>query len=533
MAPVLDPARSSLRLGTPPAAFDSRITDDPLSLDDFISLLEARVPKPLAEKFAREFMKEPVLREAWKQYRKKRGSKGKGSEFVDFVTRLPKFRQLVGKFLGDPAFKAAFAEIAKTPKLDAVIREGMGALTRFPGAGPVDKEALAREWERKARSGSISSASSAAPTVSRRMTPAVESSANSPAGGGSGGSGSSGGGQQSMTSQGLGDGAHPVETKLVELKAAGSGRSDDGWKAEETGGYVRRILRWLEENGYRDQRRAIEALLGQEDFWGACFMSGHYELCRQGCEIARVDGSSCVAASKWEACKGGGRSNVRCIQECVTRYAGQGCADEAAWQAECALGAAIIACEFCSAAYDYGPEECDPAGNCWVRLGCHGGGSGGRRQTAVAAPAEETCDAECQARIVADALATATAEWDAKQAARDAEWESVLAERDRRLKELQFTLDQLKARGDSNQKDGGDGGKNDKNKDDSKPRERGFLETAGEVTGKLLDYLIPGEGRGAEEALKSMGRWGDENVVKPIADGFNATVNMFTGLFRK
>ena len=65
---------------------------EPMTLDDFIKLLEKEVPKPVARKVAAGFNKDDKLKKAWKLFKKKRGGKAPATEFVDFITRIPEFR---------------------------------------------------------------------------------------------------------------------------------------------------------------------------------------------------------------------------------------------------------------------------------------------------------------------------------------------------------------------------------------------------------------------------------------------------------
>lgn len=112
----------------PPAASASAsAVKDPISLDEFVGLLDKTVEKPLAEKFAKAFMKEAPLQKAWEEYRGKGGEVPAG-EFLQQVARIPEFRQLVNQFRSEPGFKSAFLSLARNPEVDGALRALKGAL---------------------------------------------------------------------------------------------------------------------------------------------------------------------------------------------------------------------------------------------------------------------------------------------------------------------------------------------------------------------------------------------------------------------
>ncbi|MCX5790076.1 MAG: hypothetical protein NTX64_16460 [Elusimicrobia bacterium] len=123
-----------------------------MSLDDFLGLLDKGVPKPVADKVVHEFTKQPQLEQAWKVYKKMRGPTAPAREFVNYINRIPAFRQLVSKFEKDSAFKQAVSEVLKNPEVNRVVKTGM---PNYTGARRVDQAAIAREWAGKAHVNAI------------------------------------------------------------------------------------------------------------------------------------------------------------------------------------------------------------------------------------------------------------------------------------------------------------------------------------------------------------------------------------------
>ena len=109
--------------------------------------LETSVPAPVASKFAKAFIQEPVLRKAMDDFRGEKGGKAPAVEFLQRVARLAEFRQVVSQFRSEPGFQRAFLQLAKTPEIDGVIRGVKAALKPsgvLASAGAIDRSGALR-----------------------------------------------------------------------------------------------------------------------------------------------------------------------------------------------------------------------------------------------------------------------------------------------------------------------------------------------------------------------------------------------------
>lgn len=363
-----------------------------MSLDDFIGLLEQKVPKPVAQKVAKEFMKEPKLKQAWQAYRIMRGDKAPAKNFVDFITRIPQFRQLMAKFQSDPGFKQAFNDAAKQKEINAVLRGGLRNVAsvelgtgKKSGGGRIgpsgkasDVEAIKREWEQKAKSGIDLSGYQMAGVGpfagAREMTTAGMISHPSAAGGNP----ATGGGP---TQSALGDNLGGGQRNTKELDKSWQANAVDD-KGKEQFDADRRLLTKLMKSLTDDERKKIEAAMCinpavvpcnptiDHDIWGACWSSGLLERCKALC--SEVAGCAAESGEKMEnsfaACRAGdARKPEECIRACKDQTHGYACAggdiDAAEWTAACEQKA-VPDPSYCSDTMYYGPCADPASGAC-------------------------------------------------------------------------------------------------------------------------------------------------------------------------
>lgn len=371
--------------------------EGPMGVDEFLGLMERRVPKPVAAWVAGEFKKDKKLSAAWKLYKKTRGGKAPAKEFVDFITRIPQFRQLMTKFQSDPGFKQALAGVVSHKELAAVVR---GALRELPGgqtaagrkggaaargggksgqalaggrtpagfqpgaggqSGPggsgwvgsgsgqavsdQDVAAIKREWEAMAKSGlalpDYKSAGAGPLPQARAMTPARTF------------------GPQDVASGPPAGGGGPAQSAAGELTGEGTRDTqalDKGWQAravddkgKEQFEADRRFMTLLMKRLSDDERRGIEAAMcanpanvpcnptTDHDIWGACWASGLFERCKTLC--ADVEGCEAESGEKlsstFAACRAGdARRPEECIVACKDGAHGYACSGSDIDQAE-------------------------------------------------------------------------------------------------------------------------------------------------------------------------------------------------------
>ncbi|MBI4346537.1 MAG: hypothetical protein HY553_06760 [Elusimicrobia bacterium] len=328
----------------------------PITLDEFVASLQTRVPAPLAKKVAREFMKEPMLNEAWKQYKRQRGGKAPAANFVDFISRVPQFRQLVARFQGEPGFKQAFANAVKPKEISSALREGMAAaaggmtpsrsgrsagLKRHGGAGSVDAAAIAKEWEKKAHSGvQLGGGFSGTPPRDRVPVTSIAS---------IGGAGHAGGGagarQGAMAGGDRGEGAASGRATPLDKSWRGEQITDQG-RAKFEGD--RRLMTVLMKSLTPGEIEALEKALcanpkypceepHETNIWGACWKTGLYERCRELCLTgAAQDCEASMTGSPYNACRASGdvRPPSNCVKACLDTPPTNGCTQASILQTE-------------------------------------------------------------------------------------------------------------------------------------------------------------------------------------------------------
>ncbi|MCX5787716.1 MAG: hypothetical protein NTX64_04285 [Elusimicrobia bacterium] len=145
-----------------------------LTLDEFLKVLDDRVPKSVSKNFTTEFMKQPALKHALTYYRRNRGPYAEAKEFVNYITRISEFRKLTQQFSSNAAFNAAYSDVMKNPQTGAIVKGGLANYTSQTPSG-----SAARQWAAKPRSnpsagvGSVSAvASSGGPGVLTARAPA-------------------------------------------------------------------------------------------------------------------------------------------------------------------------------------------------------------------------------------------------------------------------------------------------------------------------------------------------------------------------
>lgn len=112
----------------------------PLGLDEFIGLAKRAAPKPLAKKFADEFVGEAALQGALVDFRREQGGSAPAADFLQKVAKLPEFGDLLGKFRSEPGFRGAFLALSQEPRAGAALR----SVASLPSP-----EAAAKKAERK------------------------------------------------------------------------------------------------------------------------------------------------------------------------------------------------------------------------------------------------------------------------------------------------------------------------------------------------------------------------------------------------
>lgn len=412
-------------------------TDDPISLDEFINLLEKKVPPPVAKKVAAEFHKDPQLQAAWKVYKKTRGTRQPAKEFVDFVTRLPAFRQLVAKFSGDAGFRDAFKGLARDGKVDGVLRAafkpvdgGKGAA----GARSVNQEEIARQWAKKAISGvNLNKIIPGGPGAGR--APGVETAGPSmvaitPGSGFEMGSGRAGAGNTQALTGGGNDNSKEKWDRSTMRDYAGRGKDNyntdelkekgisDGQKRSAFEGAnkwldklltdlgptkayaIKNLLEACETDG--DGNRIMgkgpdgKPMMGECDVWAACYASGYYNDCKKACNAKDADGAPVVPecagteSDPYDACRAyNARSPVTCITDCLDDKKGYGCTqgaiDTGEWDDACLKKS--FGDGYCTTSQKYGPCVMQVDGTCKQQYGSRGGES---KTLTVAAAGEIT-----------------------------------------------------------------------------------------------------------------------------------------------
>ncbi|MBI4348881.1 MAG: hypothetical protein HY553_18735 [Elusimicrobia bacterium] len=354
-------AGDSMVLGGQPGEKD-------LTLDEFLGLLSESAPPAVAERFTKEFKQQPRLQQAWNVFQKKAGGKAPAKEFLAFVGRMSEFRQLVAKFRSEPGAQQAFAAIAKNAAVGEAVRDGLRA---FAGpvtggrAGARSADAIAREWARKAVSGVDSRVKTAGGGVARGRGAAASGAAGS-AGGAPGAAQLAAAGPAGAADAALkAAGAGPSAAAAGRSGAQGALKLDRSWQAkpiDDTANFaddrkwITKFLLALTES----TRRAVQPLLesGAEDVWGACYITGNYDECRNVC--AAVPEAQCEDKDRWEACRSAGTRNAaQCVTSCITGSAALQCvphSDE--WDPLCADKQ--VARNLCLTSQAYGPKTCLP-----------------------------------------------------------------------------------------------------------------------------------------------------------------------------
>lgn len=391
--------RSAKRVSGGPAAPAPEADEDepPLSVDELMSMLEARVPKETARAAAIAFIKEPALRKAWGRFTKARGKKAPASEFVEFLTKVPQFKSFVAKHGSDPAVEAAFDGLLRDRRFADAVRAEPGAGT---ASRPLD---IIREWERLAVSGVDTGSSAAASggaaaagpgalaaqrgrgAASAAHTSVSNLSGGSSIGGGSAGGGKGAGGSNTQALKASGAEAHNVSAKLDTLfktKAAGDKDTTEAQRyRDEQRRWITKFLAALQPDS---ARKAIQGRLesGAEDQWGACFITGNYNLCRNVC--AQVPEANCESKTPYWACRGvqkaGGeiRDPVDCIKRCIYGNPMSCEPDYSEWTPLCKEGTRLLQAE-CRNSMEWGPCQDDGSGFCVQQFGLLGGAVAGKK----------------------------------------------------------------------------------------------------------------------------------------------------------
>lgn len=446
--------------------------EPPIKLDDFLGMLDERTPKQVSARVANEFNKSSVLKESFKKFKKKHGGAAPARQFVDYVTRIPQFRQLMAKFRGDPSFKAAYADAAKDRQMNDVLRSGLNAGPARPTTGPgpirggegarrtkglqaVDAEAVAREWKEKARSG-IDSGGAGAPQGHGAGASVGQASAmgglwtqshdaKSGTIGGGGGHLASGPGMLMA-----GPKEHDVES-LKEIQKAGPasfmGENLKENEFQSRGKFFTEFLKAFHMHDWDGYRKQIEAAFGDadnpDDLWGSCFATGNYTRCKTVFDELPADVRmmiSDVPQSYFEACGseryGSKRSGnpSECIRLCLDNFEKDGClrppsaSDKKTWDEQCRKGPdAGLDPGHCLDTQYYGEPVFDEAtGELKETFGSRGQG-GGEAKVVRRKPTEKDCvqpnadalRAACQKMIDEADKAAAEAEAKRKKAEAD------------------------------------------------------------------------------------------------------------------
>lgn len=380
-------ARPALNGGAP--GDKSRGVEQPMSLDEFVGLLEASAPPAVAQEVARQFRTDPQLKAAWGVYQKVRGGKAPAREFIEYISRIPEFRKLVSKFQSDSAGQQAFAAIGSTPQLAAVVRGAMRFFSQ-PAARADDPrtEAIVREWRRKAMVNmdlskyTVAAVGPFAAAAGRTRTPTATSATGAGAptmpGVQAAGPGAWAGAAQGASGPEAQKGGAPPPGLKAGKNAHDVGRLDNGWKSRAVGDdanfadyrkWITQMLLALKE----PTRRAVQAKLesGEEDLWGACYVTGNYDECKQVCRD--VPEARCEDKDRWQACRSGATRDAKaCVMACLGGDAKLACdPDLAEWDPLCADKS--VPQGYCAQYQKYGPPVCDTAGNCMQDMGGYGG----------------------------------------------------------------------------------------------------------------------------------------------------------------
>lgn len=351
--------------GMAPADEPTTEITEPLTVDELMDMFDQRIPRPEAASAAKELAKQPGLQEAWRNYQKKGRTQNAEREFIDYVRRIPQFRQLAARFLSDPATRQAHSETPRTAGErnspgrpgppqgspgSASLNSRLGA-PRSQTAAAGDPNAIAREWERKAESGidlsryrPIGDGASEA-QGGRAMTPA----SNVAHAGGADASSSRGTGQAAGASLKPGPSAHDATQFSTGWKSAQV--KDEGRRQFEQD---RRLLTVLMKSLSPAEVEAMERSMCanpkypcvppmETDIWGACWKTGLYSRCRELCLTGAAQGCPAeMLNNPYNACRASGdsvRTPSTCIRACLDTPPTNGCAQsyvsEGEWSDAC------------------------------------------------------------------------------------------------------------------------------------------------------------------------------------------------------
>lgn len=276
----------------PAASASASASKDPITLEEFVGLLDKTVEGPMADKFAKAFMKEPPLKKAWEEYREKAGEVPAG-EFLQRVARLPEFRQLVNQFKSEPGFQRAFLSLARNPEVDGALRAMKGALGPSGSAlakagavkGPDARRFSSAAGPRRSVSGMLPGSSqpvargsalvASAPSGLRDAvgpTPISNNFGAASVGSAGSGAGGGGGGAWGPTNKGGSEGG--VSTKLGPVSTVS--------KYRDAGSFLESIFATAPEA----LRKALEYQCFEKDICNpveACIAAGMYDQCVAAC----------------------------------------------------------------------------------------------------------------------------------------------------------------------------------------------------------------------------------------------------------
>ena len=110
-----------------------------VSGEDLLGFLMSKRDSPAARAFAEVFMRQPELARAWEKFAGDKDAR----EFVHAVRRSDAFRGLLAVFTQREEFKALLNEIAREPRVEALVREEQDAQGRAQATAPAPTESRA------------------------------------------------------------------------------------------------------------------------------------------------------------------------------------------------------------------------------------------------------------------------------------------------------------------------------------------------------------------------------------------------------
>lgn len=299
--------------------------DEDLGFGDLLDVLGVETSnaelKPLADQFAKEFMAEPALKKAYRDFAddEKAGIKRSASQFLAHLEELPEFKRIAARWGSSPATSNALMSLFKSPRLgkfwkrqekkptENALVTRIKQLAASKGASYHDP---ARDSRRQAALGqgtfgAKTGASSAG--GSSTSAQAVEGGGLAVTQGGEGiGQGGGGAPQGGGPGASSGADAHRVEGALGPIASATQDPMAIFCSPEKFG--------WLCDFLTPAQRMTMFGAIDADGLWGACWKLQLFDRCTSACSASS---GKCSQKAGWSSClEAHNNAELACVQEC-------------------------------------------------------------------------------------------------------------------------------------------------------------------------------------------------------------------------